>query len=173
MGELIDDLLAFSRLSRQPLNKRPINAGRLAREVWDSLADDRRDREVEISFGDLPACAGDPALLRQVWFNLLANALKYSRRRSVTRIEVGASAGDRGIAYYVRDNGAGFDMRYADKLFGVFQRLHRAEEYEGTGVGLAIVRRIIDRHGGQVWAEAAPDRGATFYFTLEAESHHE
>lgn len=171
MGELIDDLLAFSRLSRQPLNRREIDTDALVRGVWESLGDDRRDRTVEAVFGPLPVCWGDPALLKQVWFNLLANALKYSRKRSVARIEVGVADGERGTAFFVRDNGAGFDMRYVGKLFGVFQRLHRAEDYEGTGVGLAIVRRVIDRHGGQVWAEAAPDRGATFYFTLEKESH--
>lgn len=166
MGELIDDLLAFSRLSRQRLSARKIETAALVHEVWDSLAGDRRDRKVEAEFRPLPACSGDAALLRQVWFNLLANALKYSRKKDVARIEVGAGITEGRTTYFVRDNGAGFDMRYADKLFGVFQRLHRAEDYEGTGVGLAIVRRIIDRHGGRVWAEAMPERGATFYFTL-------
>ncbi|HWA09303.1 MAG TPA: PAS domain S-box protein [Opitutaceae bacterium] len=167
MGELIDDLLAFSRLSRQPLGKRETDLNGLVRDVWDSLTAERQERAVEFTAGNLPPCSGDPALLRQVWFNLLSNALKYSRRRNPARIEVGASREQGRTVYFVRDNGAGFDMRYAGKLFGVFQRLHKAEDYEGTGVGLAIVQRIVNRHGGRIWAEGIPDRGATFHFTVE------
>jgi light-regulated signal transduction histidine kinase (bacteriophytochrome) len=127
-----------------------------------------QDRAVELLVGELPACLADPGLLEQVFVNLVGNALKYSRGRQPSRIEIGcqsdAKSGD--MVFFIKDNGVGFDMRYADKLFGVFQRLHAAEEFEGTGVGLAIVHRIIARHGGRVWAEAEPDKGATFYFTL-------
>jgi light-regulated signal transduction histidine kinase (bacteriophytochrome) len=128
-------------------------------------------RRVEITLGDLPACQADPSLLKQVWFNLLSNAFKYTRNREVALIEVGCRddrSGER--TYFVKDNGVGFDMQYAPKLFGVFQRLHRAEDYEGTGVGLAIVQRIVLRHGGRVWAEAQPGEGATFSFTLVGDS---
>jgi PAS domain S-box-containing protein len=168
MGELIDDLLAFSRLSRRPLNKQPIAAGELVRQALDELRLDQEGRRIEITVGDLPPCEGDPRLLKQVLVNLLSNGFKYTRKQEVARIEVGAltPAGGRSPVYYVRDNGIGFDMRYADKLFGVFQRLHGAEEYPGTGVGLAIVQRIVQRHGGRVWADAAVNRGATFYFVL-------
>jgi light-regulated signal transduction histidine kinase (bacteriophytochrome) len=123
---------------------------------------------VEITIGDLPACEGDPGLLKQVLVNLLSNGFKYTRKREVAKIEVGAltPGGGQRPVYYVRDNGVGFDMRYANKLFGVFQRLHGAQEYPGTGVGLAIVQRIVHRHGGQVWAEASINQGATFYFVL-------
>lgn len=161
MGKLIDDLLEFSRLSRHPLRTQRVDPAMLARHVWEELKPDD-GRRVELVLGLLPACAADPALLRQVWLNLLSNALKYSSKRTPARVEVGWT----GQAYFVRDNGAGFEMRYADKLFGVFQRLHNLEEFEGTGVGLAIVHRIIQRHGGRIWAEAQVDQGATFYFTL-------
>ncbi len=183
MGALIDDLLTFSRLSRLPLNKEAVDTGRLVREALEDLSAQKEGRQIEMRIGDLPPCLGDPALLKQVWLNLLSNAVKYSRNRNPAVIEVGwmrepACAQGSGEAgrkkdeevYFVRDNGTGFDMRYASKLFGVFQRLHRAEDFEGTGVGLAIVQRIIHRHGGRVWAEAKVDRGATFYFTLEGEA---
>jgi light-regulated signal transduction histidine kinase (bacteriophytochrome) len=124
------------------------------------------DRALEIRLADLPACEGDPALLKQVWLNLLSNAFKYTSRREQAVIEIGATQELGSTVYFVRDNGAGFEMRYAAKLFGVFQRLHRQDEFEGTGVGLAIVQRIVNRHGGRVWAEAELGRGATFYFTL-------
>lgn len=119
--------------------------------------------------GDLPSFHGDPALIKQVWMNLLANALKYTRKRDTAVIEVGCSTGPNGVVYFIKDNGVGFDMRYAYKLFGIFQRLHRAEDYEGTGIGLAIVQRVVHRHGGRVWAEAAPDLGVTFFFTFSRE----
>jgi PAS domain S-box-containing protein len=170
MGALIDDLLTFSRLSRLPLTKRQVDAGELVRSAIGELDSLREGRQIEVRVGDLPACQGDPALLKQVWLNLLSNAFKYTRRCHPAVIEVGCAKEADENVYFVRDNGTGFDMRYADKLFGVFQRLHRAEEFEGTGVGLAIVHRIIHRHGGRVWAEAAVDRGATFHFTLEEES---
>jgi PAS domain S-box-containing protein len=167
MGLLIDDLLAFSRLSRQPLTKQLVRPADLVRQCVDELRAEQQERRVEIPIGDLPACQADPALLKQVWLNLLANALKYTRKREVTVIEVGSRQQAGACVYFVKDNGVGFDMQYADKLFGVFTRLHRLEDYEGTGVGLAIVQRIIHRHGGRVWAEAAVNQGATFYFTLE------
>jgi PAS domain S-box-containing protein len=166
MGALIDDLLGFSRLARVPLARRPVDAGLLVREALEELAPLREGRNIELHVGTLPACEGDPALLKQVWLNLLSNALKYSRRRDPAVIEVGCRTVEGETACFVRDNGAGFDMRYAGKLFGVFQRLHRAEEYEGTGVGLAIVQRVIHRHGGRVWADSAVDQGATFWFVL-------
>jgi PAS domain S-box-containing protein len=162
MGRLIDDLLRFSRLGRQPLARSRVALDAIARQVWEELAMERDGRRAELVVGEVPACQGDAALLHQVMMNLIGNALKFTRGRDVARVEVGHAQG----AYYVRDNGVGFDMRYRDKLFGVFQRLHRAEDYEGTGVGLAIVQRIILRHGGRAWAEGEPDKGATFYFTI-------
>ena len=168
MGELIDDLLAFSRLSRQPLRTQPVAPAELVRQVLRELHRDQEGRQMEITVGELPVCQGDPRLLKQVLVNLLSNGFKYTRTREVARIEVGAlnPDGAAGPVYYVRDNGIGFDMRYSSKLFGVFQRLHGMLEYPGTGVGLAIVQRIVHRHGGRVWAEAAVNQGATFYFVL-------
>jgi light-regulated signal transduction histidine kinase (bacteriophytochrome) len=167
MGELIDDLLMFSRLGRQAIHRQPVRPADVARRALDDLSADRAGRQVTIRVDDLPPCEADPALLLQVYVNLLSNAIKFTRRCPEATIEVGAIAGNPSCqAYFVRDNGTGFDMKYAHKLFGVFQRLHAQEEFEGTGVGLAIVHRIISRHGGRVWAEAAPDAGATFYFTL-------
>jgi PAS domain S-box-containing protein len=170
MGELIDDLLAFSRLGRQQLNKHTVMTERLVRESLQEMNAELLDRKAKIEIGQLPPCEGDSALLKQVWVNLLSNALKYSRNRDQPIIEIGCIKQGQDLVYFVRDNGCGFDMRYAEKLFGVFQRLHRTEEFEGTGVGLAIVQRIVHRHGGRVWAEAAIDRGATFYFTLDGGS---
>ncbi|MDR3403515.1 MAG: PAS domain S-box protein [Chthoniobacter sp.] len=166
MGALIDDLLAFSRLSRSPVAWRKVNTDALVAAALEDLRFQQDGREVEIRRGNLPACDGDPALLKQVWINLLSNAFKYTAKRSDAVVEIGSLEKDGETVYFVRDNGTGFDMRYAGKLFGVFQRLHRAEDYEGTGVGLAIVQRVIHRHGGRVWAESALNQGATFFFTL-------
>jgi PAS domain S-box-containing protein len=167
MGELIDDLLAFARLSRQPLGRRPVDTTRLVREVLAELKPETAGRQIDFRIDGLPPCEGDPALLKQLWINLLSNAIKYTRQQAAAVVEIGfetcASAG----AFFVRDNGVGFDMQYAGKLFGVFQRLHRSDEFEGTGVGLAIVQRVVHRHGGSVWAVAQPNQGATFYFTLK------
>ena len=167
MGMLIDDLLKFSRLSRAPLNKQQVNTGKLVGNVLESLESQRAGRQVDFYIGELPNCQGDAGLINQVWVNLIANALKYTRRRETSIIEIGCKFEQGENIYFVRDNGAGFNMRYVDKLFGVFQRLHRADEFEGTGVGLAIVQRIIHRHGGRIWANAVIDQGATFSFTLQ------
>lgn len=166
MGVLIDDLLTFSRLSRLPLNKQQINTSRMVRDALEDLKSYRNDRQIDVRFGDLPPCIGDPALLKQVWVNLLSNALKYTRNRAAAVVDIGSRNENGRDVYFVSDNGTGFDMQYAHKLFGVFQRLHRDDEFEGTGVGLAIVQRIVARHGGRVWTKAEPDRGATFFFTL-------
>jgi PAS domain S-box-containing protein len=167
MGVLIDDLLTFSRLSRQPLNQQKVNNTKLVRDVLEELNFRSQARPVEIRLGELPACEGDAALMKQVWINLLSNALKYTGKCDAAVVEIGCRSEAGENIYFVRDNGAGFNMQYAHKLFGVFQRLHRADEFEGTGVGLAIVQRIIQRHGGRVWAKAALNEGATFYFTVK------
>lgn len=165
MGKLIDAILALSRTVRQPLNKMPVSMERLARETFAQYREQYEGKEISFTVAELPESQADPVLLRQVYANLIGNALKYSSRREVPRIEVGAFPDNGETVYFVRDNGVGFDMRYADKLFAVFQRLHNGSEYEGTGVGLAIAQNIIQRHGGKIWAEAEPDKGATFFFT--------
>lgn len=176
MGHLVDDLLAFSRLGRQALRTQKVNTRAIVDRALAVIAPSIDARTDELVIGDLPDCQADPSLLEQVFVNLLSNAFKYSKNKVSARIEVGAlssppsSAGEgqgEGPVYFVRDNGAGFDMQYADKLFGVFQRLHKSQDYEGTGVGLAIVHRIVERHGGRIWADAKVDEGATFYFTLK------
>lgn len=169
MSQLVGDLLRLSRLGREPLSKRPVDIAALAREVITELEKDKGDRSVEVQIGALPVSAADYALLKQVFVNLLSNAFKFTRQKEKARIEIGFQEQNGERVYFVRDNGAGFDMKYADKLFGVFQRLHRAQDFEGTGVGLTIVQRIVQRHGGRVWAESEPEKGATFYFSLPAE----
>jgi light-regulated signal transduction histidine kinase (bacteriophytochrome) len=166
MSQLIDDLLTFARSSRQPLARRTIDLAKVAQEVLGELASERQRRQIDVTVKDVPLCRADPTLMKQVYVNLLQNALKFTRHRDTAQIEVGAQRVNDEVVYYVKDNGAGFDMQYADKLFGVFQRLHRPTDFEGTGVGLAICQRIIHRHGGRIWAEAAPEQGAAFYFTL-------
>jgi len=167
MGHLIDDLLAFSRTTRSEMRESVVPLDRLVHAVIETLDEATRGRDIEWRIDALPAVIGDPTLLRQVFANLVDNAVKYSRMRSPARIEIGSSTGADGLAViFVRDNGAGFDMAYAQKLFGVFQRLHRADEFEGTGIGLATAERIVARHGGRIWAESAVDRGATFYVAL-------
>jgi two-component system sensor kinase len=171
MGQLIDDLLRFSRLGRQALRPRLVKPAAIVADVRDELRGETEGREIDWIVGELPPCWADQALVKQVFANLLSNALKYTRGRTPARIEIGAEPRERGSneqVYFVKDNGVGFDMAYAAKLFGVFQRLHRAEEYEGTGVGLALVQRIIHRHGGRIWAEGAVERGAAFWFSLPA-----
>jgi signal transduction histidine kinase len=176
MGRLVDDLLAFSRLGRQGLRTQKVSTRAIVDRALAVIAPSIHTRTDELVIGDLPDCEADPSLLEQVFVNLLSNAFKYSKNKVSAQIEVGAltsptpPAGEGqggGPVYFVRDNGAGFDMQYADKLFGVFQRLHKNTEYEGTGVGLAIVHRIVERHGGRIWADAKVNEGATFYFTLK------
>ncbi len=173
MRELIDDLLAFSRSSRVEVRRSLTDPAAIIEELKEELLENRNRDQIQFVIADLPVCYADPVLLRQVYQNLLDNALKYSSDRPVAMIEVGFSpvVGSEISVYYVKDNGIGFDMNYADKLFDVFQRLHSDEEYEGTGIGLAIVSRIITRHGGKVWAESAPEQGAAFFFTLGQESN--
>jgi light-regulated signal transduction histidine kinase (bacteriophytochrome) len=166
LGRLIDDLLNFSRLGRQPLAKRVVNLAGVVQAVLDDLQSEREGRQVELRVSTLPEWRGDPSLLKQVFYNLVSNALKFTRQRERAVIEIGSRREPKGLVCFIRDNGAGFDMVYADKLFGVFQRLHRDDQFEGTGVGLSIVQRIIHRHGGRIWAEAEVDKGATFFFTL-------
>ena len=168
-GELIDDLLEFSRLGRVGMDMRPTEMTALAREVAEELALTEGQRTVDLTIRDLPPCQGDWRLLKLVWANLLSNAFKFTRSRALPQIEVGWLPDDRqpdASVYYVKDNGVGFDMKYVHKLFTVFQRLHLKDEFEGTGVGLAIVHRIVQRHGGRVWAEGKVDGGATFHFSL-------
>jgi len=167
MGGLIDDLLAFSRMSRAELISMPVELDTLVAEARRDLQVDTENRQIEWNVMPLPAVRGDPNLLRVVLTNLLSNAIKYSRDRKPAKLEVGSKpAAANEVVMYVKDNGVGFDMQYADKLFGVFQRLHHSDEFEGVGIGLATVRRIINRHGGRTWAEATPGEGAAFYFSL-------
>lgn len=166
MNQLIDGLLRLSQLGRWPLSRKSVSVSALVQEVLDELRKEHRDNPVEVKVGDLPDCVGDPTLLRQVFVNLLSNAFKYTRGKEPAVVEIGCRQQAGEEVFWVRDNGAGFDMQYAGKLFGVFQRLHRADQFEGTGVGLSIVQRIIERHGGRVWAEAEVDKGAAFYFTI-------
>ncbi|MFV9505229.1 MAG: sensor histidine kinase [Oscillochloridaceae bacterium umkhey_bin13] len=168
MGQLIDDLLAFSRLGRQALQIQPLVMEEVIEHALENFQADITARQVRLKIAPLEPCAGDPALLRVVWSNLIANALKYSRSRPQAQLTITSRREPREVIYQISDNGVGFDMRYANKLFGVFQRLHRAEEYEGTGVGLATVQRIVHRHGGRVWGDGVPDQGATFAFALPA-----
>jgi PAS domain S-box-containing protein len=169
MGNLIDDLLAFSRMVRTAMRLTRLDMTQLAKTVAEDLATANRS-SVEVTVGELPAVDGDLPTLRQVWVNLIANAIKYSGTRTVAKIEIsGRTHGEENI-YTVKDNGVGFDMRYAGKLFGVFQRLHAESEFQGTGVGLALVQRIVKRHGGRVWAEGIVDEGAAFHFALPNEN---
>ena len=171
MGTLIDDLLAFSRLGRQSLQMRSVDMGELVRLNFEQLKLQNPGSPHELQLGHLPPALGDRSLLAQVWINLLSNAFKFSGKKEKPTIEVNAISDAAEHTYFVRDNGAGFDPRYAAKLFGVFQRLHDQTDFPGTGVGLALVHRIITRHGGRVWAEGQPGQGATFYFTLPRSSN--
>lgn len=168
-GELIDDLLEFSRLGRQGMDFRSVRMVELARESAQELRTMKENRKIHLSLGDLPPCRGDQRLLKLVWNNVLTNAFKYTKNREEALIEIGWMPDDSRpdmLTYFIKDNGVGFDMKYVHKLFGVFQRLHRQEDFEGSGVGLAIVQRIVHRHGGRVWAEGKVDGGATIFFSL-------
>jgi PAS domain S-box-containing protein len=167
MGTLIDDLLGFSRIGRAETRKTAVNLAQLVREVVGELGQETRGRDIAWKIGALPVCYGDRSMLKVVFVNLASNAVKFTRIRKRAEIEIGCAGGEENqVEVFVRDNGAGFDMQYANKLFGVFQRLHLSEEFEGTGIGLATAQRIIHRHGGKIRAEGAVDRGATFYFSL-------
>jgi signal transduction histidine kinase len=166
MGRLIDDLIAFSRLGKREIVRGKVDMKALAEACTSELLNGWPEEKFNLVVGDLPRCSGDEDLIRQVWLNLIGNALKYSSRTATPLIEIGHTGGPKEVTWFVRDNGAGFDMKYADKLFKVFQRLHSQEEFEGTGIGLALVRRIIDKHKGRIWAESTLGQGAVFYFTL-------
>ena len=167
MGNLIDDLLAFSRIGRTESRTTEVDLQQLINEVVSEIVQQRKGQDISWKIGALPVCYGDRSLLKLVVGNLLSNAAKFSSARRPAKIEIGSVDGNTNTTeLFVRDNGVGFDMQYANKLFGVFQRLHRADEFEGTGIGLATVQRIVHRHGGLVRAEGAVDQGATFYFSL-------
>ena len=166
MGVLIDELLNFSRLSRQPIKQEIVSSNELVQRAREQLKNDKVNRTVDITVANLPATIGDPSLLLQVWINLLSNAIKYTGPRDVAKIEIGWYQEGNEVIYFIKDNGVGFDIQYTDKLFGVFQRLHSLSEFEGSGVGLSLVQRIIHRHGGRIWADAKINEGATFYFSL-------
>jgi len=166
MGMLIDDLLDFCRLGRSSLTVKPIDMNDMVKTVIDEILQDEHTGQHQFHLHELATSKGDPVLMKQVWTNLLSNAVKYSRKRENPMIEIGVSHINGSTTYFVKDNGAGFDMKFSDKLFAVFQRLHKVTEYEGTGVGLALVHRIITKHEGTIWADAKVNEGATFYFTL-------
>ena len=167
MSALIDGLLDLSQTVKQVLRMQPVDMGALALDVVQELGEGYAGTGTDWNIGPLPVIRGDPVLLRQVWVNLLSNARKYSSRRPMPKVEIGTQAGGPGeTVFFVRDNGVGFDQKFRFKLFNAFQRLHGAGEFEGTGIGLEIVRRVIDRHGGRCWAEGEVDQGATFYFSI-------
>ena len=171
MGNLIDDLLAFSRVGRAETKKTLVSMEQLVKEVIAELSQETKGREIAWKIGALPVCYGDRSMLKLVVVNLVSNAVKFTRMRARAEIEIGCADGNKNeVEMFVKDNGAGFDMRYVDKLFGVFQRLHSSEEFEGTGIGLATVQRIIHRHGGKVQADGVVDQGAAFYFSLPREA---
>jgi light-regulated signal transduction histidine kinase (bacteriophytochrome) len=172
MGNLIDDLLAFSRIGRAETKKTKVDLEQLFKEVVAEIRQDAKGRDIAWKIGALPVCYGDRSMLRLVVVNLVSNAVKFTSMRTPAEIEIGcAERNNKEVEVFVRDNGAGFDMQYVNKLFGVFQRLHLPEQFEGTGIGLATVQRIIHRHGGEVRAEGAVDQGATFYFSLPKEQN--
>jgi light-regulated signal transduction histidine kinase (bacteriophytochrome) len=166
MGQLIDDLLAFSKLGRKQVTVSKINMTELVNSVREELIFEAGESIPKFDISLLPPAKGDQSLIKQVWVNLISNAVKYSKYKSKTTIKIGARVSDDLVIYYIKDEGSGFEMQYYDKLFGVFQRLHSQEEFEGTGIGLAIVQKIVQRHNGKVWAESKLNEGASFYFSL-------
>jgi light-regulated signal transduction histidine kinase (bacteriophytochrome) len=166
MGKLIDDLLAFSRIGRAEMKQEKVNLNTLVNEVVREIQEELKERSVNWEIDELPFVIGDKALLRLVIMNLVSNAVKFTRSRSQSEIKIGCKDEDDKVTYAISDNGVGFDMKHADRLFGVFKRLHAQEDFEGTGIGLANVQRIISRHGGRVWAESAVGQGTTFFFSL-------
>lgn len=170
MARLIDDLLAFSRLGRQDVTEMDVDLNELIREVWGELLTINSGRAMTLKMDPMPATRGDRALIRQVYVNLLGNAVKFTKTREHAVIEAGSFMKGNERVYFIRDNGVGFDMKFYDKIFGVFQRLHNDAEYEGTGIGLALVQRIIQKHGGRVWAEGKVDEGAVFCLLLPKQS---
>jgi len=170
LGALIDDLVVFAKMGRREKQESEVNMNLLVSEVLEESSQYANEREIEWNVGQLPAVNGDRTLLKQVWTNLISNAVKYTRNRKCAKIAIASTESANEYCFSVQDNGAGFDMRYADKLFGIFQRLHQPEEFEGTGLGLANVRRIVARHGGITWAEGKVEEGATFYFTIRKPS---
>jgi light-regulated signal transduction histidine kinase (bacteriophytochrome) len=166
MGQLIDDLLGFAQIGRQELQLYSTNMNAIVKSALDELPHD--PNRVSIKIGELENAECDNSLMRQVWINLIGNAIKYSGKNQDTKIEISCFKREEDIVYLVKDNGVGFDMKFADKLFGVFQRLHKVTEFEGTGIGLALAKRILARHGGTIWAESEKGKGATFYFSLPA-----
>jgi light-regulated signal transduction histidine kinase (bacteriophytochrome) len=166
MGMLIDDLLAFSRMGRAEMKKQKVRLDSLIKGIVREIGEEMKKRDIAWKIDELPVVYGDHSLLRLVFVNLLSNAVKFTSARPRAAIEIGYREDRDEVTFFVKDNGIGFDMEYADKLFGVFQRLHTQDEFEGTGIGLANVRRIISRHGGRTWAEGVQGEGATFYFTL-------
>lgn len=169
LEQLIDDLLKFFQMGRKELVKTTVSMSEMVAEICGNLQEQEASRRITFSIGDLPAIQADQTLIRQVWINLLSNAAKYTRHQEQALIEISAQSHENMIVFSVKDNGAGFDMQYADKLFGIFERLHSVRDFEGTGIGLSIVQRVITKHGGRVWAEAAVGEGATFYFSLARE----
>jgi PAS domain S-box-containing protein len=166
MGQLIDDLLAFSQLGKKEINKGEVNLDEFVKGIVNDLVDQEKTRRIRVNAGPLGKCFADQSMLQQVWVNLISNALKYSRKKEETIIEIGVTDTDGQKTFFVKDNGVGFDMQFSNKIFGVFQRLHKVEDFDGTGVGLALVKRIIERHHGRIWFDAKVNEGATFFFTL-------
>jgi light-regulated signal transduction histidine kinase (bacteriophytochrome) len=169
MGELIDALLSFSRLNRTELHKSLFDTSMVIEQGLKLFSKELKEREIEILIDPLPATFGDNQLIGQVWINLLSNAIKYTGKREKAVVQIGSYLEGNETVFYIQDNGSGFQMKYADKLFGVFQRLHKSRDFEGIGIGLANIKRIVTRHGGRCWAEGAVDKGAKFYFTLPNE----